>query len=319
MSRSIACIGIVILLSGAGWACNRQPAPEANGASAGTPGNAVVPNAPPKATDPAAVNEAVRQARELVANMEGGAGAQAVDPAGPRKGATRLLGGFTEADVIRAAGGAADPRLRWRIAEWTARKNTLVALSFVPAHFGDPPEVLRPQLFVLERRAEELGLLAKAKLDLGKVACRNDSGEPAGGEDRAPELQLDLAPYGITADRTAIGVRFTCFNTFPAGEGSETRLLLIDVRPPALRQIFDAQVAHTNFDRPTGNETTSAAVLSVQREQHEGYFDLSVRTTTETVGSDPESFPNTAQRAMQRTELVRFVWRGDRYVVVDPR
>jgi len=243
-------------------------------------------------------------------------------PSAPVTGAaalTRFLGNFTRADVIRATGSDLEQSLSWRIAEWHARKGSIVALSFRPTEFGGRPDALEPRLFLLQNRAGKLALVVDQKLDLSQAECRNESGEPASGGDRSPELALDLGAYTIGPESPAIGVRFTCFSAFPAGDGSETRLLLLELRDGALHQVFDETIAQTNFDRPTGNQTTSDGVVTVRREKQDGHFDLSLRTTTKTVGSDPESFPNTLRHPIDRTETVSFVWNGTRYVTLAPR
>jgi hypothetical protein len=247
--------------------------------------------------------------------MEKGEKPPSAGGAGATPAPTRLLGTFTQEDVVRAAGTGLDPSSIWRSAEWHAQKDTIVALSFRPAEFGARTQALEPRVAVLQNRMGKLVLVAQKPLDLTRAECRNDSGEPAGGEDRAPELTLDLAAYRIAPAQTAIGVRFSCANTFPAGEGTETRLLLLELHDGALRQVFDEAIANTNFDRPTGNESTTAGVLSVQREQHAGYFDLQLRTKTKVKGSDPVAFPNTVRQASERTETTRFVWQDDRYAV----
>jgi hypothetical protein len=167
-------------------------------------------------------------------------------------------------------------------------------------------------LFVLGRTAERLEVISKAAIDLHNADCRNDAGEPTAGDERVPELALDLAHYRIAPDRTAVGVRFTCFRTFSAGEGSETRLLLFEQVDSSLRPIFDERVAGSNFDRPTGNETTSVGVVSVERAMHEGHFDLKVLMTTKTVGVAPTTSPAKASDAGERVERT-YVWQGGRY------
>jgi hypothetical protein len=259
-------------------------------------------------------------ARETGSALSGAAGrGGAGSPLPGAAASARFWGNFTRADVIRAAGSDLDQPLTWRIAEWRPRKGAVVALSFHAAEFGGEPDALEPRLYMLQNRAGKLALVVSQKLDLSQAECRNESGEPATGGERAPEFAFDLGPYTIAPDSLAVGVRFTCFNSFPAGDGSETRLLLLELRDGALHQVFDETIAQTSFDRPTGNQTNSDGVMSVRREKQDGHFDLSVRTTTKTVGSDPESFPKTLRHPIDRTETVRFQWNGTRYVTLAPR
>jgi hypothetical protein len=53
--------------------------------------------------------------------------------------------------------------------------------------------------------------------------------------------------------------------------------------------------------------------VSVERQQHGGYFDLQLRLKTKTEGSDPETYPNTARQPIETVEAQRFVWDGARY------
>jgi hypothetical protein len=304
-----------------------QPAPtsgsagsaQAGSAQAGSSASAAAA-APPAADPEAARREAIRRkAQELIDGIEQDERKQqAAGKPGAEPTPTQLLGTYTQADVARAVAPGADASLNWRSAEWHAQKDTIVALSYRHAEFGTPPAALEPRLVLVQARAGKLVPTAEKKLDLSKASCRNESGEAAGGEDRAPELALDLAHYDIAPGQTAIGVRFTCAYTFPAGEGSDTRLLLLELRDGALHQVFDERIAHTNFDRPTGNENSATGSLSVLREQHAGHFDLELRTKTKTEGSPSGASPNTAGKPSERTETARFVWDGSRYVPAKP-
>jgi hypothetical protein len=75
--------------------------------------------------------------------------------------------------------------------------------------------------------------------------------------------------------------------------------------------VFDATVGRTNFDRPSGNQSTTIGVLSVQREQHAGYFDLLLRSKTRIESVDPGADHDTAG---QRSQTERFLWNGEHYV-----
>jgi hypothetical protein len=232
---------------------------------------------------------------------------------------TWLSGAFTREAVIRAAGVGSDPASIWLISEWHAQPATLVALSFHPVEFGYPLDKLDPSLVLLQASSGNLALLAKQKLDLRKANCSNESGQPPGGWDEAPKFALDLAAYAIAPGQTAIGVRLTCMYTFPAGQGIDTWLFLLEPKAGKLRQIFEASIAHENFDRPSANETKATGVLLVQPTQHAGYFDLQLRTKLRIQGGDPEAFPNTAREPSERIETERFVWKGDHYVAEKAR
>jgi hypothetical protein len=292
--------------------------PPVVGAAAGAPG--VASGQGGSSSSEADVNEAVLQARALVARMEDEEEKAKLGLEGRSKpNAEKFLGSFTEADVALATGAVSDPSREWRIASSGSRKSMLVALSYKRGEFGARPKALEPQLFVLERRGDKLGLAARGEVDVGNASCSNDGGDDADGDDRVPTFIVDPDPYMIAPERVAMGVRFTCFTTFPSGEGSETRLMLFEQVEARLRQVFDARVAHSNFDRPTGNETTGGAVISFGRDRHEGHFDLLVQRTSKTVGSDPEAIPATAREPSQRVESETYVWRGGRYVLAEGR
>ena len=232
---------------------------------------------------------------------------------------TWLSGTFTREDVIRAAGAGSDPTSIWLVSEWHAQPATLVALSFRPVEFGYPLDKLDPTLVLLQASSGKLVPLATRQLDLSKANCSNESGQPPGGWDDAPKFALDLAAYAIALGQTALGVRLTCMYTFPAGQGIDTWLFLLEPKAGKLRQIFEASIGHENFDRPSANQTTATGVLLVQPTRHAGYFDLQLRTKLRIQGGDPEAFPNTAREPSERTETQRFVWKGDHYVAEKAR
>ncbi|HTV25616.1 MAG TPA: hypothetical protein VMG12_43270 [Polyangiaceae bacterium] len=98
-----------------------------------------------------------------------------------------------EADVAWAVDGRLEPSLTWRIAETAGVRSpngppslTLLALSYRPAEFGAPLGTLSPRLFLLQRRAHELDIVALRTLDLERAECRNDSGEPGADDERRP-------------------------------------------------------------------------------------------------------------------------------------
>jgi hypothetical protein len=259
----------------------------------------------------------LREAHELIESMRNQQ--QHAAQAGSTPPPAPLLGSFTLQDVARAASAGADPSLRWRAEEWHPKKDTIVALAFRPVEFGARPEALDPRLVVLQNRGGKLSLIAEKKFDLSHADCPNESGEPAGGDDRAPDLALDLGAYAIAPAQMAIGVRFMCAKTFPATEGVETRLSLFALQDGTLRQVFDEKIASTNYYRPAGNTITTSGAVSVQREQHAGHFDLELRLKTKTQGSDPNAFPNTTRQPIESIETRRFVWNGRRYEAVKGR
>jgi hypothetical protein len=129
---------------------------------------------------------------------------------------------------------------------------------------------------------------------------------------------LCLAPYVVAQGNTAIGVRFSCLNSFPAGDGSDTHLVLLEVRGPNLRTILDERIASSNHDRVDALDTTDKGVVLMQPTLHGGYFDLSIRTTTTSTkfsdDDDDGTTPVTSKsKEKPRLETKRFVWSGEGY------
>jgi len=110
-------------------------------------------------------------------------------------------------------------------------------------------------------------------------------------------------------------VRLVCFRSFPAGEWSKTRRFLFARREATLPQVFDARVAYSNFDRPTGNETSSSAMLSVEKGLEEGHHRSSLRTTIKTVSIEREE----GIAPGEKTEQTLFFWCRERYVPTEAR
>jgi hypothetical protein len=320
------------VLAGAIAACARQESAEvatardnaaASAPSAGGIGGALHPSAAPPSVEPA--RSPFWREEEIVARMARETAQEKVrqeEWANERKsaweeeqrrsaGATpaTLLGTFTQDDVIRAASVNADSSLLWVTAEWHARKGTIAALSFRPTEFGYPVEKLEPRLVLLQERAGKLESLAERKLDLSRANCSNDSGEPAGGWDQAPKFALDLAAYSIAPGQTALGVRLTCMYTFPAGQGIDSQLFLVELRNGALRQVFEGSMETEDFQRPGATWARTKSVLVVQRTQHGGYFDLQLNSKVRIEGDTPE-----AREPTERTQTERFIWSGDHYV-----
>ena len=217
----------------------------------------------------------------------------------------KYLGTFNSESVraaAQAAAGTKDQARAWRMAEWKSRPNTVVALSFQSVPFGAKVATMEPRLSVLEAQNGKLTEIARGRPAFTETHCENAGNAPA-TDDEAPTLALDLAPYAIAKGKTALGVRLQCHNSFPAGDGVETRLALFEIAENSiLRKIFEASVDWDNHDRVGGDSNTEGIVI-VQKTAHAGYFDLLLQTTV-TRDSDPPE---------KRTEKRLYVWSGDRY------
>jgi hypothetical protein len=96
--------------------------------------------------------------------------------------------------------------------------------------------------------------------------------------------------------------------TFPAGQGIDTRLFLLELKDGKLRQIFEGSVANEDFQRPGATWARTKGVLAVQRTQHAGYFDLQLKSKIRLEGDTRE-----AREPTERTETERFIWSGEQY------
>lgn len=223
-----------------------------------------------------------------------------------------FLGSFTGANIAAVAAQGAEPGLSWRIAEWKARPSSVVALSYRAVPFGSDGAALRPRVAVVESQQGKLARVAGGTFATPRANCANTGGGPDG---EPPSFELDLAPYVVAQGNTAIGVRFTCHNSFPAGEGSDTHLVLLEVRGADLRAILDERVASSNHDRVGAVDTTRKGVVSMQSTAHGGYFDLLIRTTTTPTKFSDEDDGTTPATSKEkpRLESKRFVWSGEGY------
>jgi hypothetical protein len=185
---------------------------------------------------------------------------------------------------------------------------TIVGLCTPPA--AKDAKLIGPHLILVEMKQGKPEAVASAQLVLGETNCETMSGEPL-SPDEAPTFDLDLAAYTLAPGNDAIGVRLSCHNEFPSGEGTETRLYLFERQGEKLRQIFDQRIAWTNEDRVAGSETSGRSVVIIQKEAHDGRADLVLRTTTSEgdLGSEPTLPKNQAPRAKSQ----RFAFSGEHY------
>jgi hypothetical protein len=106
-------------------------------------------------------------------------------------------------------------------------------------------------------------------------------------------------------------VRFSCSNRTAGGEGTETRLFLLERSGTTLRQIFDQRIGGTRIDRANQRQSVTHGAVVKQAITHAGHYDLALETTTfetEYPAGSVESFDQ------ERDATQRFVFDGDRYV-----
>jgi len=129
------------------------------------------------------------QARHIAAYPYGDAGNEPDAAVAPS-----FLGSFTEADVRAAVGRGASPTLSFRIAEWPAHPNQLLALSFQSVAFGAANKSLEPRVTLLERRDGVLTRLAEVRIERKKARCSNhfDPPDTLPGDGRAPNFKWEV-------------------------------------------------------------------------------------------------------------------------------
>lgn len=231
-------------------------------------------------------------------------------PAPARAPATALSGdplafGQDVQEALHRAPGVARAA-SCKVKPWHA-PDTLVGLCSAPA--ANDAKLIGPHVVLIELKPKPTPV-ASAQLVLGETNCETLSGKPLSA-DESPAFELDLAAYTLAPGNDAIGVRFSCHNEFPSGEGSETRLYLFERQGDKLRQIFDQRIAWTNEDRVAGSETSGRSVVIMQKETHDGRADLVLRTTTseDDLGSEPRLPKDKAPHAKSQ----RFAFGADRY------
>jgi hypothetical protein len=230
----------------------------------------------------------------------------------PAAGEAVYLESFSAADVARAAArsGAAETRVTWRIRPWSARADTLLALSFVAldadATLTNAAQ-LKPELAVLEKQGNTLQRLAAGVVPIDAEGCVCDAAQGCG---EAPTVDFDLARYRIAVGREAFGVRLTCHWTAAAAEGDSTRLTLFEPEAGQLRELFTSEVSSSTGDRVCGCTFSSDATLQILSSQHDGFYDLRLRTLhrkTPFFDDVPLTEPAPGPTVQ------RFTWNGARY------
>lgn len=236
-------------------------------------------------------------------------------PADPGAGTgARYLGRYDLAQVQKVSLGdvAEAPGTRhWDVVEWKSEPKMLLVLSFLAPVAGHPVQEMDPRLALLvDAGAAGLSLAASAKAALSDSNCEDTSG--GAPSDQLPALKLDRTPYRIDEGQIVAGLRLTCTNAFPAGEGSETRLWLFRKRDNTLDEILSTPVAWMNADRPANDLQESHASVGIEKVRHGGVRDLVIR---ETIKRGPLVTPD--RKASRHTESHRFTWNGTRYQAAD--
>ena len=309
------CLWLTVLAT-LGISCRSPPRDSLDGGAARSS-----PPAPTSVAAPAKAEAGVSDwADEQMRNSIAAARAAAADAGSPAVART-FLGSFSEAEVRSAVGRPAAATFSFRIAEWPGHPDQLLALSFRPAAPGANSKSLEPRVTLLERRSGALVRVTEATIVRQKARCPHpDSPDfPPDDEGRAPDFKFDLGPYQIARESRAIGVRYSCSETWPAADADDEFLYLLEPIGKQLRQVLEVQIGFRHYDRPAFTDTSGIGTLSVLPEQAKaGYFDLLVRMSTTVENMSPEQPPGThdpsgTTRKSSRETTQHFSWDGTRY------
>ena len=224
----------------------------------------------------------------------------ALAPAPPARAPSPLTSALEAKIIAECTRPDAVPTRKWRVSRWG--RDFAVALSFEPITATDDLALAKPELCLLERHASRFAKVASGHVTIAESNCGN---QPEASQD-PPDFQLDLARYVTAPGVLALGVRSTCNNSFPAGEGDESRLYLFEQHRAQLVQVLDERVGSLYHDRVGQADTTERGVLIVQKKQHGDHFDLTMR-------SEITKLPFEAGRKVVTHESYTLVWNADHY------
>lgn len=88
-------------------------------------------------------------------------------------------------------------------------------------------------------------------------------------------LALDLAPYAISENQIAIGIRWSRHDYFPAGESDSKMLRLYVQTDKSLRQILELNMGTDSTQRGPNDDIQTKCILKIGKVKHFEYFDLS--------------------------------------------
>lgn len=298
------------LLAAFGISCKNPERDRLDGGAASSSSSAVTSAATPPPPSAAGPSWALEQLREAAAHPSGGAGNE-----GDAAVVSRFFGSFSEADVRTAVGRRASPTLRFRISEWPAHPNQLVALSFQSVAFGAGDQSLEPRVTLLEQQNGVLTRLAEVHIDRKKARCSNhfDPSDAPADDGRAPNFKLDLGAYELAQNRSAIGVRYSCSASWPAEDDDDEFLYLLEPVGKQLRQVLEAHIGFRRYERPKFIATSGVGTITATPAHGKrDYFDLILHTKITVENSDPRLYPDTPGTTT-REEVQRFTWDGTRY------
>jgi hypothetical protein len=208
------------------------------------------------------------RARRLAAEVRASASVPARDEGAFAPGSQErkdLLGALSLRDsatlAIRSTRAAGQPT------------STLIVTYVVPPS-SRPLKAMDARLHLVQRQKEKLEIKASGRLRFPATICADDDA-PVGPADR--DLAVDGEPVQIAPDRTAFVVHFRCSTSQASRQGEERHLFLVEPHGSALTQLFSFAESRSEFDRVSSLETDEHTQLRFAREQHAGYFDITLR------------------------------------------
>jgi len=298
------------LFAAFGISCKNPERDRLNGGGAPGSSSAVPRAITPPTPDATRDGWAAEQLREAAVHPDAGAGNE-----GDKTVPSSVFGSVSETDVRTAVGRRSSPTLRFRIAEWPAHPNQLVAVSFQSVVFGAGVKSLEPRVTLLERQNGALKRLAEVGIEQKKARCSNHFDPPDAPADdgRAPDFKLDSGSYELSQDSRAIAVRYFCSASWPAEDDDEEFLYLLEPIGKQLRQVLEARIGFRRYERPKFISTSGVgAVTPLPAQGKSGYFDLILRMKITVENSDPRLYPD-APGTTSREESQRFTWDGTHY------
>jgi hypothetical protein len=128
-------------------------------------------------------------------------------------------------------------------------------------------------------------------------------------------LKLDLAPYRLNPRETALGMRVTRTEEFPAGANQTEELVLFRRTGATLSPVLYVVTDENDIQRNLNDQTRAKATVVMDRRQTGGMADILVRETRRidpAVDDLPASSPPGT-----RTLTTRYRWDGKQYTKVE--
>jgi hypothetical protein len=132
-------------------------------------------------------------------------------------------------------------------------------------------------------------------------------------ENDCKDFSLDLAPYKVTSDLTAIGVRWKQYSEYPAGESNSKILQLFLLKDTTLIKIFESTMELSATQRGPGELLTKKCILNISEKKTKEHFDLE-KVCTKKVEALLENINASKIPPIINKETTRYVWDGNKYI-----